>query len=1383
MTTPGRRPKQHKDAVDDLVLLEEINEKKIVDTLSNRYNTDLIYTNIGPVLIAINPFKLIVGNYTDAKIREYKGKKSYELAPHVFALASEAYSNMISYRENQCIIITGESGSGKTETSKFIMQFISAVSGNSSEVVRVKERMLSSNPILEGFGNAKTVNNNNSSRFGKYMEILFDGGDPVGGRVTNYLLEKSRVVGAGQGERSFHIFYQVCAGASAAERQAYCIEQADYYYYLSCSGCYSVPGINDVEDFKELNESFRTVGITESERQDILRCISICLWLGNLAFTERKPEVAEVADRQVLEIVAGLLQVGAPQLEAALCTRSIQTGVGSRAEKFTKPNTAVQSDFCRDTLSKAIYSRLFDWLVHKVNVSIKKDGFSGIQIGVLDIYGFEIFQSNSFEQLCINFVNESLQQIFIELTLKAEQDEYAAEGIPWRDIPFHNNKPLCDLIEGKPGLLSICDDCCNTAKTDAMFVNDLKAFFSGNNNIRCGSNDFTIRHYAGSVRYAADGFMTKNKDTLFDDLIQVMQASPLQFVKDHGWADIPISEGQKKRPPTVGAIFRSQVNDLVKALKSCQPHYIRCIKPNHTKKPNEFDRDNVTRQVKYLGLLENVRVRRAGYAHRSTFDRFLRRYALLSKTIWSGRARGSPKDFCVQLCNDLGWVTNKEYALGRTKIFIQEAATLFALEDALERKMDEAILTIQRAYRNYKQKRYYMVVRSNAYELVNGRKERRRGSVSVPYHGDYINAYSNKLIQSLLVMSGAREKLLFADRAIQIQAKGKRSVLGSVFGKTPLHQELPRLILLTDRTLYMVALEVDALTNQVKCNVYLRQPILQLQTIITSTYCDNHLILHFGASLSAPPHQGQQAPPNDLIIRLRHKTELLALLVQESKKLGRNMFDLRFQNEYAMIANAAKKRTVHVKWNKDGMMDSCTDRLVRVQHNIEIQVGSGVTPNQVPVPSKPIDLDAAAAVPGGGRPALKALHDFEANESQGELAFKEGDIIFIVREEEGGWYEGELRGKKGYVPGTYVERVKRTNPAATATTATASRPKFGGAANATTGSTSTATSTAAKSNTNRMFNFTQSSTPTPPPISLPKKKCVWEEHKMDNGETYYYNTETQESTWDRPAELDQPPQQKQPQPPPMPQLQAQPKPVIQSQPQPQPQPSSQPLMSPVSPNLTKNCAMSGCSRARFKGPYCAQHAGGGFGAGATTTSTSSPPSLPTRPTGAGAGSAPAIPARPNRGVAAAAARFTAASSSSSNNSPTPTPATSASSPRPIAARFGSNANQAGPPAIVRNSAAPAMASTTSSSSYNSTVTGAPAGGVAARAAMFKAGGLPMPRQFGGGSTTTTTPAVTAAPVSPRRRSDWQTAIDPASGDRYYYNSVTGETTWEKPKGF
>eukprot|EP00455_Lapot_gusevi_P019546 TRINITY_DN2088_c0_g1_i2.p1 TRINITY_DN2088_c0_g1~~TRINITY_DN2088_c0_g1_i2.p1 ORF type:complete len:303 (+),score=98.18 TRINITY_DN2088_c0_g1_i2:88-996(+) len=293
---------QNRAGVDDLVMIDEVKDTKVLENLKTRYAADQIYTNIGPVLIAINPFKNIAHNYTEAKIREYKGKNFFELPPHIFALADDTYHKMMSYKENQCIIITGESGSGKTESSKLIMQYISAVSGKGAEVTAVKERMLSSNPVLEAFGNAKTVNNNNSSRFGKYMEILFDvAGDPIGGRVTNYLLEKSRVVGPSVGERNFHIFYQLCTSATNSDRERYLIQGPDYYCYLNQTNFFSVDGIDDRADIQATMNAFTTLGMTEVERDDVYRVLSTVLWLGNVTFLEDHQERSSCADRAVLD--------------------------------------------------------------------------------------------------------------------------------------------------------------------------------------------------------------------------------------------------------------------------------------------------------------------------------------------------------------------------------------------------------------------------------------------------------------------------------------------------------------------------------------------------------------------------------------------------------------------------------------------------------------------------------------------------------------------------------------------------------------------------------------------------------------------------------------------------------------------------------------------------------------------------------------------------------------------------------------------------------------------------------------------------------------------------------------------------------------------------
>lgn len=780
----GRRKMAGRNALDDLVMLDSVKEDKILECLKNRYAADQIYTNIGPVLIAVNPFKMIHSLYTDARIREYRGKKYFELSPHVYSVADDTYSTMISYRENQCVIITGESGSGKTETSKIFMQYIAGVCGKGAEVQRVKERMLQSNPILEAFGNAKTVNNNNSSRFGKYMEVLFDlGGDPIGGQITNYLLEKARVVGPGQGERNFHAFYQLCKGSSPQDKERFYIESYDYFYYLSQTGCYDVDGIDDVEEYQEKDEAMDVLNFTGEEKQEVTRVLSTILWLGNIAFVEDDSERSQVQDSQVLDIAANLLEVDPKVLTKALCTRAIQTGRGKKAEHFTKPNTAAQADFCRDTLAKALYSKMFDWVVQKVNLCIVPPTDEGIQIGVLDIYGFEIFQYNSFEQLCINYVNERLQQIFIQLTLKAEQEEYNREGIPWKDIPYTDNKPLCDIVEGKPGVLAICDDCCKTSKSDQMFIQDLGKFFGGNKYIHSGSVDFTIKHYAGSVRYESEGFLTKNKDTLFDDLVLCIQGSGAPFATFMGWEKLKVSSGQKKAPPTVGRQFKSQVKKLMDKLMSCTPHYIRCIKPNNTKKPNDFDSKNTKRQVKYLGLKENIRVKKAGYAHRTDFKRFVDRYKLLSDEIWNGNVKGNPRKLIGVLTRCLGWTEGNEYVMGKTKLFIQDAANLFNLEDMLDRKVNDAVIEVQKCWRVYKTKRELMTLRADAYDMVNGRKQRRKNSISRDYKGDYVDFSYNKTVTALLSQDGAKEKVIFADRCKVALLRGKQSFFKKMFSK------------------------------------------------------------------------------------------------------------------------------------------------------------------------------------------------------------------------------------------------------------------------------------------------------------------------------------------------------------------------------------------------------------------------------------------------------------------------------------------------------------------------------------------------------------------------------------------------------------------------
>lgn len=405
--------------VDDMVLLSKVNEAAIVENLKKRYMDDQIFTYIGPVLVSVNPFKQM-SYFTDKEIELYQGAATYENPPHIYAVADNMYRNMIIDNEGQCVIISGESGAGKTVAAKYIMNYIARVSGGGEAVQRVKDIILESNPLLEAFGNAKSVRNNNSSRFGKYVEIQFtDSGLPVGGKISNFLLEKSRVVLRSCSERSFHIFYQMCAGADSHMKEQLGLMGPENYSYLSQSETYTVEGHDDIHEFKETLNAMSVIGLSSDEQQQILQVAAAILHLGNVSFTETK-NCATVQDDQFLAFPAYLLEVDAEALQTKLTSRRFDSKWGGKSERLDVTLNVEQAVYSRDALAKGLYSRIFDYLVQRVN-SAMETKVQGQTIGILDIYGFEIFEKNGFEQFCINFVNEKLQQIFIELTLKAEQ--------------------------------------------------------------------------------------------------------------------------------------------------------------------------------------------------------------------------------------------------------------------------------------------------------------------------------------------------------------------------------------------------------------------------------------------------------------------------------------------------------------------------------------------------------------------------------------------------------------------------------------------------------------------------------------------------------------------------------------------------------------------------------------------------------------------------------------------------------------------------------------------------------------------------------------------------------------------------------------------------
>lgn len=548
------------------------------------------------------------------------------------------------------------------------------------------------------------------------------------------------------------------------------VQQPQSYLYTSRSKCFDVPGIDDVGDFKDTLEAMRVTGLSQAEQDNIFRILAAILWLGNVQFVEDDQSNASITDQSVVDFVAYLLEVDSAQVNKALTQRTVETARGGRRGSiYDVPLNIVQALAVRDALAKALYFNLFDWIVERLNNSLRAKGAVTNSIGILDIYGFEIFEKNSFEQLCINYVNEKLQQIFIQLTLKAEQEEYAREQIKWTPIDYFDNKVVCSLIEDKrpPGVLAALNDACATAHADSgaadqTFVGRLN-FLSQNSNFENRQGQFIIKHYAGDVSYAVEGMTDKNKDQLLKDLLNLVGSSSNRFV--HSLFPNQVNQDDKRRPPTAGDKIKASANDLVATLMKCQPSYIRTIKPNDNKSPKEYNVGNVMHQIKYLGLQENVRIRRAGFAYRQTFDKFVERFYLLSpKTSYAGDYTwaGDAESGARQILKDTG-IPPEEYQMGVTKAFIKTPETLFALEHMRDRYWHNMAIRIQRAWRNYLRYRTecairiqrfwrrvtggleFIKLRDQGHKVLQGRKERRRMSLlgSRRFMGDYVGIGNN----------------------------------------------------------------------------------------------------------------------------------------------------------------------------------------------------------------------------------------------------------------------------------------------------------------------------------------------------------------------------------------------------------------------------------------------------------------------------------------------------------------------------------------------------------------------------------------------------------------------------------------------------------------
>ncbi|XP_075170992.1 unconventional myosin-X [Anomaloglossus baeobatrachus] len=688
------------NGVEDMAALCDLHEGSIMYNLYQRYQENKIYTYIGSILASVNPYKLIPGLYDRNTVEVYSRHHMGEIPPHIFAVANECYRCLWKRHDNQCVLISGESGAGKTESTKLILKYLSAMSQHSLEVsskektASVEQAILESSPIMEAFGNAKTVYNNNSSRFGKFIQLrICQKGHIQGGRIVDYLLEKNRVVRQNPEERNYHIFYALLEGAGKEEREAFYLLHPEKYHYLNQSGCIRDETISDKETFQEVKTAMEVMKFTSEDVREVLRLLAGILHLGNIDFITAGG--AQISTKTALVRTADLLGLDSEQLTEALTHKSMIL----RGEEISTPLSIQQAIDSRDSVAMALYSQCFTWVIRKINSRIKgKDDFKSI--GILDIFGFENFEVNRFEQFSINYANEKLQEYFNKHIFSLEQLEYSREGLVWEDINWTDNGECLDLIEKKLGLLALINEESYFPKaTDSTLLEKLHNQHANNSfyvKPRVTVHNFGIKHYAGEVLYDVRGTLEKNRDTFRDDLLNLLRESRLDFIYDlfeHVSSrnnQDTLKSGSKHRKPTVSLQFKDSLHSLMATLSTSNPFFVRCIKPNIHKMPDQFDQSVVLNQLRYSGMLETVRIRRAGFPVRRPFHDFYFRYKVLMKNL------SLPDDLkgkCETLLH-LHDTTDTEWQLGKTKVFLRES-----LEQKLEKQREvevfKAALIIQ----------------------------------------------------------------------------------------------------------------------------------------------------------------------------------------------------------------------------------------------------------------------------------------------------------------------------------------------------------------------------------------------------------------------------------------------------------------------------------------------------------------------------------------------------------------------------------------------------------------------------------------------------------------------------------------------------------------
>ncbi|KAK2993355.1 hypothetical protein RJ640_007622, partial [Escallonia rubra] len=714
--------------VDDMTRLAYLHEPGVLQNLRCRYDMNEIYTYTGNILIAVNPFQRLPHLYDKHMMEQYKGAAFGELSPHPFAIADAAYRQMINEGISQSILVSGESGAGKTESTKMLMHYLAYMGGRAAAEGRtVEQQVLESNPVLEAFGNAKTVRNNNSSRFGKFVEIQFDQQRRISGAaIRTYLLERSRVCQVSNPERNYHCFYMLCA-APPEDAERYKLVNPKMFHYLNQSNCYELDGVDDSKEYLATKKAMDVVGISSDEQDAIFRVVAAILHLGNIEFTKGSEtdssEPKNDESRFHLRTAAELFMCDEKSLEDSLCKRVIVT----RDETITKCLDPESAAVSRDALAKIVYSRLFDWLVNKINNSIGQDPSSKFLIGVLDIYGFESFKTNSFEQFCINLTNEKLQQHFNQHVFKMEQEEYTKEEIDWSYIEFIDNQDILDLIEKKPGgIIALLDEACMFPRsTHDTFAQKLYQTFKDHKRFskpKLSQTDFTICHYAGDVTYQTEFFLDKNKDYVVAEHQALLNASKCSFVS--GLFPLLAEESSKtSKFSSIGSRFKQQLQSLLETLSSTEPHYIRCVKPNNLLKPAIFENQNVLQQLRCgctacisdvifsQGVMEAIRISCAGFPTRKAFDEFVGRFGILAPDVLEGSY-----DEVTASKMLLEKVELKGYQIGKTKVFLR-AGQMAELDTRRSEVLGRSACIIQRKVRSYFGRKSYSTLRSSAIQI------------------------------------------------------------------------------------------------------------------------------------------------------------------------------------------------------------------------------------------------------------------------------------------------------------------------------------------------------------------------------------------------------------------------------------------------------------------------------------------------------------------------------------------------------------------------------------------------------------------------------------------------------------------------------------------